>query len=400
MLDLILRQIRRHQGPLFLVLLVWLIGAYFIYQNQHRVFAYLSHLFSSPALPEKQDSAKAYPYIKRAQKRIKEEKIDLRIMEKSCRKIPIRYRGEPEQFAPDWLDRLKNWKLETVEEAKEEGSYKKVAGLPDYWKEKHAFVLLSLRDLINAMQFAYEVKAVEPKTKKRKLIIVSRLLEPYAKALCKDHLALLAWGEYLAFQERRAGGKEPKGSRLYIEALRNYLGETGSAGLGESSSPRLYSGPLTTSFCQRKRLNLSCLAPKESISTYQKLLRLEKASRIPGLHFKIAQSYLILASRESTKGAVQRRRKQALVHLRFAAKSYDWEVEAHLGMARIHLKQKKYRQALSENIRRLKNLSRRPGFPHEEFSNLARQTLIGVGRPKDADCFSTLYRKHCPELNL
>ena len=212
MFDLIFRQIQRHKRPLFLILLSWLLGAYLIYQNHHQVFAYLSYFFSSPSLPQKQKPAKAYKYIKRAQLRLKEQKIDLSIMEKSCKQLPIRYRGDPEQFTPDWLESLKNWKLTAFKSLKDKKTDSQkveegIATMPDYWKEKHTFVLLSLRDAIDAMQFAYEINTaqVNPETKNKKIIVVPRLVERYAKALCKDHLALLAWGEYLTFQERRAG---------------------------------------------------------------------------------------------------------------------------------------------------------------------------------------------------
>ena len=411
MLDLILRQIQRHKGALFIVFLSWIIGAYFIYTNHHRVFAYLSHFFSSPSLPQKENRAKAYGYIKKAQQRIQEEKVDLRIMEKSCKQIPIRYRGNIEQFRPDWLESLKNWKLESFTNLSEETIEKEskretsLASIPGYWKAKHAFVLLSLRDAINAMQFAYEIntRSFKPDKEKGKLIIVPRIIGNYARALCKDHLAFLAWGEYFQFQERRAGRNELRGQKLYIEALRNYLGEGGAR---KGSSGHLHLGASIKAFCQKKRINLACIAPKESISIYQKLLKVERASRIPEIHFKISQSYLILAYQESNERRARRRRSQALVHLGLAAKSYDWEVEAHLGMTKIRLKQKEYQKAL-QNIRYLRLLRRQPGFPYREFSDLARQTLIGVGRPKHADCFAPLgkmlsrsQQSPCRELDL
>ena len=185
---------------------------------------------------------------------------------------------------------------------------------------------------------------------------------------------------------------------MYIEALRNYLGNNIEGNFSHSG--------LSNPLCQGKRINLTCIAPKESIRTYQKLIRVEKASQAPKTHFQIAQSYLVLAQRENNKQASQRRQEEALSHLGLAARSYDWEVEARLGIAYIRLKQKQYRLALQE-VRYLKPLRRQPGFPQNSFSNLARRALTGVGRTKDADCFASignnLYgsrQAHCRQLSL
>ena len=403
MLSLILRQILSHKLAFFLLFAVWFCGGYLLYLYHNPLFAYLSYWFASPSLPQRQEPAIAYQYLKRAQLYLQDTSVNLEIMEKSCSLVPKQYRGKESEFHPDWLERVRAWKLEPISDtSQEEGQVGSAANFPDYWQKNYLVVLQSLKSTANAMQFAYEIPL--PQGESQRPVVIPRFFERYARAICKPHLAILAWGDYVSFQEKRATRQLMKTSKpnkplnflkanpLYIEALYGYLGYP---------IPRQ---SWTDTACNHKQASLLCMDTPQTVSTYHKLLKVEAKSRRPRLHLQLAQAYLHKI-KQTTK-IDQEETKLAMQHLIAASRLYSLEAEARMIMVQIWIRQKNYARALTE-LRHLYLLRKSPGFDKKEFAMLAKKTLIGVGRPRDGDCFpqmnnNLLYsnQEYCKKLRL
>ncbi len=402
MLGLILRQLLQHKLVFFLFFGVWTTSAYYLITNGDQIFARLHHFLTSQSFSKRQNYHKAYQYILSAELRLKKNNIHLKIIEKSCKNIPIFYKGNIKEFAPHWLAKIEHWQVAPKNQFEQEMAQKdKVNDFPEYWKEKHSFVLESLSDVINAMQFAYEIP-LGIVSEKKGLLLVPDVFERYARALCRPQMAMLAWGEYVTFQETRAAKKiqsndiekilaELSDNALYIKALLNYIGNTS-----------LKTQNQFVSFCSRKNNHLACIAPKESIITYQKLITIEKSGKTyRRYHINLARSYIIAGNRNPRHK--KKYQAKALTQLQLATRFYKGETEARLGRATIFLQQKKYKRALKE-LRYLKILSLKSQSIMKDFHHLSRRALIGVGRLKDADCFATTKflpkSKYCQSIKL
>ncbi len=407
MLKLIIRQILQRKTAVFFILIIWAISGYFIYQYKNEFFSRLSYLFSEPSLIKgKQDFKKAHRYFRQAQLYIKENQVDLGLMQQSCNKIPIKFTGSIKQFSPHWLQKLEDWHLLSYEIKNNVWSQQSaiLAELPDYWQKNRSIVWKSLKSIADALQFAYEIPDIDTKD-----ILLPHIFTNYAKALCVPHLAMLVWGNYVEFQERRVTRsignhsrgtlylESLRGSTHYIEALRNFL--------GVFSSPSENGRGLRNSLSYPNReMGLVSVNLEESIPFYEKLIFVEGAEARPSLHLSLGKIYHIVAQKYASVNLKKENyyNKKALAHLRLAGQLSGLAAQAYEQIAFLWLEKKKYGKAIVE-LRRLQKMRLKPGFSHREFIVLVRRTLIGLGRVNEVDCFIHTRQKqppHCTGLNL
>ncbi len=318
MLRLIIRQIFKQWKALLPVALVWLVVGYFLFSEDHNTYkkiyitlfsvseqevplppdkhsllVTLSRLFTDLPGPGQQDPEKAYSaYVKPALARLEEEReslvcslplvncrsrqkiIRLDLMERACHSIPLRHEVDEFQYPPHWLERVKDWNLESRGAG---GNNLALVEPSRYWKEKAPLVLASLQELVNALSYAYEIPpSVQEDPEKARLILLPELISRLSRAVCRKEMGILAWGDYAEFLEVRAFQKEEKldpdleevslypaereillleslkGDARYLQALREYA-----------------AGSIS---CSGASFSLSCYSPAESLKVHNKLL--------------------------------------------------------------------------------------------------------------------------------
>ncbi|MEQ9364901.1 MAG: hypothetical protein RIF32_11690 [Leptospirales bacterium] len=441
MLRLILRQILKHKWPLLILSCVWIGAGYFLYHNSHNMLALLVRLTVDLPEPGRQDPLSALGYVKDARERVRPIRLDL--MQRTCTGfLPLRYTGSVEDFRPHWLEKLDNWQIQT------ESGPEPVE--PDlYWRDNLEEVLASLRDAVNAMQYAYEITGTDQGDATLETTVVPDLVARLARAACRPELAMLAYGDYAHFQEERAwlritGGKASAVARdragpapiladlgpgererlileqlagvpEYIRALRLYLGGP-PVDPGDASACNGRIGAVGR--MGNQDLRLGCVAPTEALSIYDRLLQVSPADDGPALH-RDAGLVRLMAARRSGGKAAEAHREAAIQHLTIASGSYATEFDARVELARLYLAWATELEALGrsgeaarkyalghDEVRQLALLSRRRDFRERDFRALARRTLMGLGRFRDADCFADMSsnrygtREHCLNLAL
>ncbi|MBX7057563.1 MAG: hypothetical protein K1X75_05810 [Leptospirales bacterium] len=413
MLRLIWRQILRHKLALGLVALLWIGAGALVFGNRDAFFAWLSALFVNLPPPGEQRPEAAWSYFQRAEQRLQDEHIDLGIMERSCEDyLPRRFSGDVNRFRPDWLERLQHWKISGAEAGS--GLESAIAQPDQYWQDNIAATLASLRDTVNAAQFAQEIAPDVHGQQQRGSILLAEQISRLGRAVCRPELALLAWGDYVAFQEERSwrkivadlpedaereygpGERSQKiaealrGDALYVRALSEYAG-------GAPPDPhdsQSCSGPA--------RYSLACAAPAEAVSVYERLLAAAPAERAPANHINAGLALLHLSQTSDDSTAL---RQRAVDHFAVAAADRQSEQEARLELADIYLSEDNVQSAYEE-LKALQLLARRPGFRQHDFRSLAARVLRRMGRLGDADCFSAMSdalsgtRTHCRNLQL
>ena len=195
MLRLIFRQILKHRLPLLILTVVWVVGGTLIFQNSHRMLAWLSRATVDLPEPGKEDPVRAMSYLQSARDRVRDVRLDL--MARTCTEfLPLQYTGDARDYRPHWLDRLSEWQIQT------EDGLETVE--PDrYWSQHVDDVLLALRDALSALQFAYEIDARDLGTAGEPTIVVADEVASLAEAACRPQLAMLAYGDYAEFLETR-----------------------------------------------------------------------------------------------------------------------------------------------------------------------------------------------------
>ena len=425
MLRLIFRQLRKHWIALVLVGLVWAVGLVLIIPQRNAFTARLSHLFARLPKPGAQDPLAAYRLVQSARARLtegnlgwfchlfdtqscleerKRAPVRLDLMENACRAVPMVHHGEPEIFRAHWLEKREHWNL--TPEAAAPSSQALVEPSP-YWAANRALVLLSLKDLLDASSYAYEIRPEEVGLPKGETLLIPTLFAEHARALCWDIGGALLWGDYVRFQEERALARLRAATRnfdsLYIFpeeqlqatvsglradpnyelALRQYLG----------ARPPAMGDPLA---CAGRAFRLSCVAPEEAMVSYQKLLFLLPADRMFNARYSLGLHYFMMG-RKGNRSALGR----AVVQLRAASASSPTGTDARKNLVRIYLMMGSNLDAY--NALRELHLS---GTHDSEYRTLARAVLFRLGRFKDADCFSDeaggLFgrRPHCREFRL
>ena len=413
MFRLILHQILLRKYILLIIILTWVGGYYLLKNYKNDLFSQLTYFFNKPSLPYKQDKKKAQRYLREAQIIIYNDRIKLDLMRASCKESVIRYTKNTPPAKLDWLERLKNWRIDSEQEYNlTRGQVAYLANMPEYWQTHQPKVFEAFHLAITATQFAYEVsmpawssKNVLPNLseqtghKKSLLFIVPRLVESYARAVCQPYPAMLVWNNYIEFQEQRAARKkvastknqstlsmrsilnELKGSPLYKESLRSWLG---------GSIPNDFTLGRDLSFCHKtQQLRLVCISPYEAITAYQKLLHVEAQNNKPRIHLQLAQAIFIASQKERSKKGRVSLHKKALLSLQKALKDYATQCEAQTLLTAYWVREKKNYQKAWKHLRKLHLLRRQPNFSQTNFEQLAKQTLTGLGRLKDADCFHT-----------
>jgi len=423
----IFRQIYKHWKGLLPVFIAWAVGGYYLFKYKHAVLAELSHWFISLPAPGEQDQHRAFEYVTKSRERLsrgnvglfcrildtegcqternREGNIRLGMMREACRRYSGKYRGD-EIYRPHWLEKIRRWKLRPAASSGGEDDPEAIVHPVHYWKTNRGTVLASLRDLIDATSFAYEIS---PKVSgEKKIIYLPEEIAEHAGALCMDEIGLLTWGDYVAFQEdralRRLKKKSPDFERVYtyrderdlviwrslkkdpryIRALREY-----SAG-----SPPSDGDPGS---CRRgDRPRLSCLAPTEALNVFNKLLYLAPKSEQPHLRLRLGLLYVLRVNIGEKRFLTR-----ALDNLHLTAHQAKTERDARMNLARIYLKNGDYRRAYEQ----VKEMWRRD-YSDRETRNIIRLTLMKLGRFADADCFADMAelkhgrRPHCRDLQL
>ncbi len=377
------RLLKEHTKGLFVISLFWIGAGIYIYQNPNSVYSKLYYYFGPQITLQTQNFHKTYLLLKKAENYVKSNQVDLKIMQKSCQQMPHPYKGELKEFAPHWLEKLEYWNLQT-QDTKTGARKFNVASYPDYWKKKYKYVSLSMQYALEASRYGYEIplKIVAPELHKKETLLVAKAVDLYARAMCQDVLGLLTWLDYTEFLERTNSKKELSYSPFYKEALLNSLGT--------------FFEPLSNNneldhLCDGKRLNLSCLEPMGAIRLLNKSIRISNTQQAGRYHLQLGYTYFIAYQREGFSKHFNERKnellKQAIHNFAEASKEYEFDLEARSALAEIHLREKKYSEALNE-VRYMNTMRRQPGFSNERFINLAKRGLIGAGRIKALDCIS------------
>ncbi len=157
------------------------------------------------------------------------------------------------------------------------------------------------------------------------------------------------------------------------------------------------------------------------------LLRVSPAADAPALHRELGLTRLIAAGGKGSQSdraaissrAAQAHRQAAIEHFILASGAYETEFDARLYLARLYLERAAELETLRETpaasaayalahdeVRQIALLNRRGDFREDEFRELARRTLMGLGRFRDADCYAPMRnlshgtRSHCQSLVL
>jgi len=424
MIRLIFRELKKHTKGLIFLLLCWAIGGYFIYENRHQIPVLLSRLFLS--LPESgsQDAEKAYDdYILPAQqiiavdldfwctnmpawlggcteKETLSNQINLEIMEKACRK----YTGPEIPDKPHWLESIREWNISPYDKSED---LSRTVEPMEYWDENNETVLLALEKLIQGTSYAWEIPADIRNDGNPKTLLVAEIISRYAKAVCRYDRALMAWGDYMEFQELRAGVQAEKNNpdayRKYKYPSEKSLFSLRSLKNNENyiRSLREYSAgsaPETLLFgCRNAPLNLVCASPDETIKMLNKMIYFSRAEDLPGLYLKLAKLHMLSPSAEV--------KRKSLDYLAGAENYPGTKKEALIFTIRYLLMEGNTGEAY-KYLLKLKTVLPEGGRNDGEYRRFARTILMRDGKHKEADCFSEKsetvlgVREHCKNLNL
>ncbi|MBI3394949.1 MAG: hypothetical protein HY042_03860 [Spirochaetia bacterium] len=379
------------------VLLVWIVGGWLVFSNRHAMLARISSIFVTRPEPGRDLPHKAKPYVEHALERTKDAGVRLDLMAKACRYKPFEL--ETDFLPAHWLEKVRDWKVSGPSDA-----VVSVVEPDAYWKDNRAGVLSSLRDLLDAEQFAFELPAEEGKT----MTVIPRLVGTYAAALCRPDIAVLSWGDYAAFQEARAHYELTKddadfetahdivdeqelfvlerlrGNALYLEALAEYAGMS----FRQKCRPELF--------------QLGCSSPLEAVRMQNRRLYFAPAEELPPIYLTLGHLHAYAAEKTSDH---EEHYKNALNRFAGALKSKNTEQEARFGMIDVYLHLRKSEDALLQ-LRALAIILKDSGFTDAEFREKAHVVLEAAGRHRDADCFAPMAdlphggRAHCENLRL
>lgn len=388
---LVFSYIARQKKAIFVLLLFWTAGGWLLYRHYHYLFALMSYYAIKPPFLSVQQEKKVLPYVRRAEKRIHDHKIDLKLMTQACAYYPSMYRINREERKLDFLEQIRNWKISysdktdayILKQLEAKGQKAFLVEPDSYWKENLPFVLLSLKDITDALEFGNEISSekIHPSSGKSSIVPLARLFAKYANAICRPELAVIVWSNYISFQERKNQRREQS---LYREALYNYTGRKNFLSSKDDFQEVCHT---------RNKISLTCFSPREGISTYNRLHSIEISWKHPQVHLYLAEAYLQAAFQESYPDGSQKKKKyyreQAIENLQRATHSYRYEADARMRLAFLKLEQKQYTEALKE-IRKISLFQKQTGFQREKYYRLAHRTLLALERWKDAECLSKL----------
>ncbi len=459
MLKLFIRQLLKQWKAIIIALSIWLIGGYFFlspHQTYLRMalqrlnggvpvwtpdrgylFSRLSYFFAHRPNPGRQEPQYAFdkyllPVLQQIDSPGKgfpcttslsdgacgrlgvDEGVRLDLMADTCQMLPRNFVPPDFRLRPDWLETTKHWTLARASRENESGGLERHLIEPDsYWISHRDQLLASMEDLMNAMDYAYEIPRAIHRIPDKGDILLPMVISRVGNALCRPDAGILAYGDYVNFQEVRAyrdrvqknpeEGKEEyifpsekelltlsslKGDNRYIEALRIYTGGVAP-------------DPIQTGECSIDKFVLACYAPREALKTFNKLLYYASDRETPSLQFLLGKIYLRLGWNSNDTDMLDR----AANFFQGSAQSPDTEYDSRVYLLKLRLKWKDYDKAYIELLRLNAILANR-GMEDGEFRQLARTTLMGLGRFKEADCFSTMVgmptgsRKYCEAFRL
>lgn len=412
MLKLIWRQFYKNKQRLIPVILLWILCGYFIFQYQHFWFASLSRWWLDLPVAGEQKPHKAFSYYLQAVQTIEDNRIDLKLMNQSCEDfLPLKYQQDIKDFRPHWLSKLKNWENRKLTET---GSLDSRSVEPDtYWKQNQGHVLQSLKALLDAMNYAWEIEPEVHEIKNTKMILIPALFSKYARAVCQPGLSRLVWGDYARFQEQRAWlileKKDGKLTQFDFNSLHQrkiILEQLNQVPLYKQALQEYVAGAPPeegkTGGCRSRIFNLSCAAPLDAIEVYQKLIIVSAPNDSAYYHLNLAKTAWYAASLSSKDPELLKLTDE---HLNYSLKYRQTERESLFALARLELQNNNLNQSY-EYLKRLSIQSRQKNFPIQEFNELARTILIQLDRFSEADCYAPMSqlkygrRSHCLDHHL
>lgn len=390
MLRLIFRQILKHKYPLLAVMLVWVVGGYYIFSIRHDLLSFVYRMASDHPIGTEQHPERAYfDYLRPALERIEKNEIRLATMKRACLRTGVSHPSLEEFYRPHWLENINAW-------AEESGIRNNLMAIPEadeYWIKHRNDVSNSLMEAVEALSHSYEIPPGTIDENQRNTILIPAIVQDLAEALCDNRIGIFAWGDYISFLEARAYRQvvqtmpdfetmypfpseqdvftleRLRGNRNYITALENYV----AGGVPERPS-----------MCVSMTFRLVCAAPQEAIRIYNRRLYYSSMEdQRAGLHLNFGKLYRFLAAENRDY------LNNALEQFTGATRRAHTEQEARKAIIRIYLERQETEKAYTE-LRQLSLTYTERGLENREFRNLARTTLIQLGRFRDADCYSEM----------
>ncbi len=427
MIKLLLRQILKHWKGLLPVAIVWTLGGWWILSHRNTLLTELSHFVVRLPEPGEQKPDEALVLVEKAREKVlkghqgwwcrnmpsflsscdslEDTGINLRLMRKACALYPYRITGDSEIYRPHWLDKIQDWNLSSSSGGESSGM--NLVEPDEYWQENRPIVLSAVKDLIDAMNYAYEIPVALAEGKSGTLLI-PQLVAEYASAICADEAGIFAWGDYVQFQEFRAYRRLRETNRnidreyvypaeqqlIVLEELKNSAAYAAALDNYKVGSPP---EPGNFLLCRKGLKTLSCVAPYEAVKVYAKLIYISDDSRQSSLHLQLGNLHSLIASRRPSEEELER----AVGSYRGALNTLDTEKKARLSISRIFIQSRDYPAAYAELSQIYRIQSSRE---EREFRELFRFALMGIGRHRDADCFTDLAdmkyggREHCRDF--
>ncbi|MCE9599529.1 MAG: hypothetical protein K8S54_16335 [Spirochaetia bacterium] len=382
------------------ILILWIVGGIWIVKNRNTILTTLARAAISPPKPGEQDEDKALGILHRHEDAVKEVRLDL--MQKACSSIPLKYHGDPDLLKPHWLERYKNWNLQTNLEIPP--GPEDVVEPSQYWRENRNAVIAVLKDSIDATVYAYEI--FPGNSSRKETIIVAHLVEKYARAACLDSIPMLVYGDYIEYLEANARNKilaVNKNFEFEYPAkidqdlfILEFLKTNGNY----ADALRRFGGgaiPQSRSACKGRDYRLACISFPEAQDALRKLAYISPSAELPALFLSLGRLHLL-------KDETDHFRRSANY---FSGATFDHATEKEGRAGLIHAFLGLDRKDLAfEQLQQLSLLFQDKGRTDIEFRELARVVLTKIGRMKDADCYADLSdlpvggRTHCETLNL
>ncbi|MBL8018215.1 MAG: hypothetical protein JNM27_01000 [Leptospirales bacterium] len=400
MLKLVFRQILRHWKGLLPILILWIVGGIWIAKNKNSILTTLARASISPPGVGEQNEDKAYEILHRHEQDVKEVRLDL--MQKACSSLPLKYRGDAELLRPHWLERYKDWNLQTNPEIPP--GPEDVVEPSQYWRENRAAVIAALKDSIDATVYAFEI--FPGNSSRKETIIVAHLVEKYARAACLDSIPMLVYGDYLEYLEANARNKiiaANKNFELEYPAkidqdlfILEFLKTNGNY----SDALRRFGGgaiPESRKACKGRDYRLACISFPDAQDALRKLTYIAPSAELPQIFLSLGRLHLLKDSDDHFRRSAN--------YFSGATFDHGTEKEGRAGMIRAYLGLGRNDLAF-EQLQQLSLLFQDKGRTDVEFRELARLVLTKIGRLKDADCYADLSdlpvggRSHCENVNL
>lgn len=382
MFRLIIRQIVKNYKVILPLVVLWIIGGYYIFQNRFALLSTISRITANIPAAGTQNSHRAYhEYYLPAGKMVEGIRLDL--MAKSCRK-PIRKPViEGLYIKPHWLEQLKDWNLSDSDPLRTDQAV--IVDGDIYWMQNQETVLEALEIAVKGISYAYEI---EPDvSRQEKTIFMPAFIQNLSQAVCDDITGLLAYGDYAEFLEIRAYRSIIKENPEY-ESMHPHPAERSVLVLEKLKNSENYRNALIHALGARpvhqKTLrscsgNLNCLSPPDAVRIHDRLLYVSAERQLPQLY--LGMGMLLAGSLNEYE--------QARPYLEEASGHLETEFDARIELAEMYLKTKNPDAAYSQ----MKQLYRSMTAVQEQspvYRSMAKRVLEANGKFREADCFSDM----------